>query len=830
MKVNGNLSLPESGYGELQNVVIERVGSSLPSVNALEKGRIIFQTTTNTYFYNNGTVWMSFATGGNATALQGEVDSLETSIGASINADGTFSSAAFTGYAAGATSVTDAINKIQLALEANNTLGELDNVNPTADSATAGQVLQYSGTDWANHTPVLADISDVTATVSEVNQLHTAGATTADFVKLHAVTADAAELNILDGATLTTVELNYVDGVTSSIQDQLDNKQPLDTQLTSIASLTPSATDQFLLGGAGGTYSIQTAAGFRTALGVAVGVDVQAYDLDLVSLAGFAPAADSSESFSLNGVSVSHTGLNDIIVGTGGVEGSRWTLERGATARDSLGLGNIATLDQTAFIRSDNNGNSNIASNINWNAYKITNLAPGTAGTDAINLNQLEAAITGLKWKSTVRAASTANIDLATGGELTIDGVILASGDRVLVKNQTLAKQNGIYVVSAGAWTRAVDFNDPAEFKGSAVLVEEGAQQFTAWTETATVATVDTDTVTFVQFNGAAGVTAGTGLSLTGNTIDVNLGAGIAELPGDEVGIDLYDPTTSAIILTTDATTRSTATAAKLHLLLDLTGNGKLVQSAAGLKVATNTITEAELTASVAGDGLMGGNGTALKVVSAVGTGSAGGDTPASWTGIGTVTVTADAVGVDLGSGSTQAAPGNHTHKAAAITYTNATSGIAATDVQTAIDVVEGRVDTLESNGSTLQTEVDAIETSLGAFVTGSGTWSTPTGTNYLDAASSISNALTTLDSTVKSNNDTITNKVNKMYYLYTGSAATGHTVTHQLGQKYCNVTVVDSSTDEVIIPQSIVFDSANQLTVTLNAALALKVVVMGLV
>jgi hypothetical protein len=69
-----------------------------------------------------------------------------------------------------------------------------------------------------------------------------------------------------------------------------------------------------------------------------------------------------------------------------------------------------------------------------------------------------------------------------------------------------------------------------------------------------------------------------------------------------------------------------------------------------------------------------------------------------------------------------------------------------------------------------------------------------------------------------------------KIFHVYTGSSATTHTVTHNIGQQFCNVTVIDDSTGtkEVIIPQSIVFDSVNQLTVTLNSALAIKVVVMG--
>ena len=829
MRLNGNLVLNSGGQSEIDNFIIERLAAA-PSVNPAEKGRIYFDTALNTYYYNNGTVWMAFATGGNAATLQTEVDNLEVALGAAISSSGTFVPGQFTGYASGATTVTGAINAIEAALTAHNTLAELDDVVATTTSgATADQVLSYNGTKWENHTLVLANISDVTSTASEVNQLHTSGVTTADLVKLHAVTSTAAELNILTGATLTTTELNYVDGVTSSIQDQLDNKQPLDAQLTSIAALTPSATSQFLLGGAGGNYSIQDAAGFRAALGVSY-TDVQPYDLDLVTLAGFVPAADSSETITINGIATTHTGLNDIIVGTGvDTEGARWTLERGATARTSLGLGDIAILDETNFIRADAASGSNIAVDINFNGHKITGLSPGTVGTDAINLNQLEAYVTGLSWKTAVVAATTADINLGTIGLGTVDGYALTAGARVLVKNQAAPAQNGIYVAAAGAWTRALDFDALADaINSAAVFVSHGTTQAqTGWVVNSDVVDFGTDAINWVQFNGTAGITAGVGLNKVGNTLDVNLGAGIAQLPTDEVGIDVYS-SSGAIILTTDGSTRSTDTAAAIHLLLDLTGNGRLEQSANGLRVTTNTITEAQLTASVAGDGLVGGNGTALAVASHVGTGSTGGDTPASWAGVGTITITADSVGVTLGDSSTTAAPGNHTHKAADITYSNATSGIVASSVQSAIDVVEGRVDTVESNASSLLTEVNAIESSLGTVVGSTGVWAGISGTNYLNAASSVTNALTTLDTTIKTNDTAINNKVDKMYYLYTGGASATHTVTHSLGQKFCNVTVVDSS-DEVIVPQSIVFSDSNSLVITLNVAIAIKAVVMGL-
>ena len=79
----------------------------------------------------------------------------------------------------------------------------------------------------------------------------------------------------------------------------------------------------------------------------------------------------------------------------------------------------------------------------------------------------------GLDIKSSVRAATTTDITLS--GTQTVDGVVLVAGNRVLVKNQTNASQNGIYVVSASTWTRAIDAEANGELTaGSFTFVEEG--------------------------------------------------------------------------------------------------------------------------------------------------------------------------------------------------------------------------------------------------------------------------------------------------------------------------------------------------------------------
>ena len=84
---------------------------------------------------------------------------------------------------------------------------------------------------------------------------------------------------------------------------------------------------------------------------------------------------------------------------------------------------------------------------------------------------------------ATVRLATTANVNLATGGLLTIDTVVTSLGDRVLVKNQTIPSQNGLYVVNSGAWTRTPDFNNLPEEEllgGLFVYVTEGGVNATS--------------------------------------------------------------------------------------------------------------------------------------------------------------------------------------------------------------------------------------------------------------------------------------------------------------------------------------------------------------
>lgn len=124
----------------------------------------------------------------------------------------------------------------------------------------------------------------------------------------------------------------------------------------------------------------------------------------------------------------------------------------------------------------------------------------------------------GMAWKDPVRAATTANITLS--GTQTIDTVALIAGDRVLVKDQTTASQNGIYVVAAGAWSRSTD----TLASGISVWVNEGTTNLdTAYTLITNGAiVVGTTSLAFSQTGGITSTLAGNGLVKNGQVIDVN--------------------------------------------------------------------------------------------------------------------------------------------------------------------------------------------------------------------------------------------------------------------------------------------------------------------
>ena len=210
----------------------------------------------------------------------------------------------------------------------------------------------------------------------------------------------------------------------------------------------------------------------------------------------------------------------------------------GAVTSDKILDGTITNIDINAAAAIAFEKLTSPVSSFSFNSQKITGLADPTSAQDAATKAYVDAARSGLDVKASVRVATTADITLS--GTQTIDGISVIAGDRILVKDQSTSSANGIYDVAAGAWSRSSDADISAEVTtGLFTFVSEGTDNAdSGWVLTTNdTITLGSTSLTFVQFSGAGQVTAGAGLTKTGNTIDVIGTAGRITVNANDVDI-----------------------------------------------------------------------------------------------------------------------------------------------------------------------------------------------------------------------------------------------------------------------------------------------------
>ena len=389
----------------------------------------------------------------------------------------------------------------------NNSLPTGISATNIADGTVSDTEFQYINTLSSNaQTQLDAKASTITGAASTI--------VSSDLTASRAVQSNGS--GKVEVSSVTSTELGYVSGVTSAIQTQFSGKQATITGGATTITSSDLTASKALASDASGKVAVtsvtDTELGYVSGVTSAIQTQLDAkqpLDAQLTDIAGLTPT-DSN-----------------FIVG----DGSNFTTETGATARTSLGLGSVAT---------------QAANSIAITGGSITGMVAPSAGSDVANKTYVDELVAGLKTRIICRSATTANISLATdlqNGD-TLDGVTLATDDRVLVKNQTTNTENGIYVVVAsGTASRDPDFDTVAELAGQLTIIKEGTTNAdTLWLCTTDSGTIGSATITFTQIFPSSGGTvtsvavADAGASeftITGSPIT---GSGTINLAIDSIG------------------------------------------------------------------------------------------------------------------------------------------------------------------------------------------------------------------------------------------------------------------------------------------------------